>query len=103
MPLKGSFVGVGSELARGRPSVEEVESGREELLRGRDQDLGTIAFPGEGGRGLVGSEDLVPAVAGWQSWFRTRAMVPAFTGLELRDPCWGRVHLAVFPVLMSWV
>ena len=36
----------------GRPSVEEVESGREELLRGRDQDLGTVAFPGVGGRGL---------------------------------------------------
>ena len=39
-------------MARGRPSVEEVKSGREELLRGRDQDLGTVAFPVEGGRGL---------------------------------------------------
>ena len=101
--LKGSFVGVGSELARGRSSVEEVKSGREELLRGRDHGLGTIVFPGEGGRGLERSEDLVPAAAGWQSWFRPRAMVLAFTGLELRKPCWDRAHLVVFPVLMSWV
>ena len=103
MPLKGSFVGVGSELARGRPSVEEVKSGREKLLRGRDQDPRTVAFSEEGGRGLGRSEDLVPAAAGWQSRFRPRAMVLAFTGLELRHPCWERVHLAVFPVLMSWV
>ena len=101
--LKDSFVGVGSELARGRSSVEEVKSGREGLLRGRDQDLGTIAFPGEGGRGLERPEDLVPAAAGWQSWFRPRAMVLAFAGLELRGPCWDRAHLGVFPVLMSWV
>ena len=58
---------------------------------------------GEGGRGLGRSEDLVPAATGWQSWFRSRAMVLAFTGLELRDPCWDRVHLAVFPVILSWV
>ena len=101
--LKGSFIGVGSELARGRSSVEEVKSERGGLLRGRDQDLGTKAFSGEGGRGLGRSEDLVPAATGWQSWFRSRAMVLAFTRIELRDPCWDRVHLAVFPVILSWV
>ena len=53
--LKGSFVGVGSELARGRSSVEEVKSGREDLLRGRDQGLGTVAFPGRAGGGLRGA------------------------------------------------
>ena len=42
-----------------------MESGREELLRGRDQDLGTVAFSGEGGRGLGRSESLVPAATGW--------------------------------------
>ena len=101
--LKGSFAGVGSELARGRSSAEKVMSGREALLRGRDQDRGTVAFSGEGGRGLGRSEDLVPAATGWQSWFRSRAMVLAFTRIELRDPCWDRAHLAVFPVILSWV
>jgi len=32
-----------------------------------------------------------------------RAMVLVFIGLELREPCLGRVHPAVFLVLMSWV
>ena len=52
--LKGGFVGVGSELARGRSSVEEVKSGREDMLRGRDQGRGTVAFSGEAGGGLGG-------------------------------------------------
>ena len=50
--LKGSFAGVGSELARGRSSVEEVKSGREDLLRGRDQGSVPVAFSGEGGQWL---------------------------------------------------
>ena len=50
--LKGSSAGVGSELARGRSSVEGVKIGREDLLRGRDQDRGTVAFSGEGGQWL---------------------------------------------------
>ena len=63
---------------------------------------GTGLFPERAG-GLGRSEDLVPAATGWQSWFRPRAMVLVFTGLELREPCWDRAHLVVFPVLMSWV
>ena len=50
--LKGIFVGAGSELARGRSSVEGVKIGREDLLRGRDQDRVTVAFSGEGGQWL---------------------------------------------------
>ena len=65
--LKGSFAGVGSELARGRSSVEGVKRGREDLLRGRDQGRGTVAFSGESGGGFGRSGDLVPAAAGWQS------------------------------------
>ena len=47
----GSFAGVGSELARGRSSVEEVKSGREDLLHRRDRDRGTVAFSWEGREG----------------------------------------------------
>ena len=50
--LKSGFVRAGSELARGRSSVEGVKIGREDLLRGKDQDRGTVAFSGEGGQWL---------------------------------------------------
>jgi len=54
--LNGSFVGVGSELARGRSSVEEAKSGRE-ILRGSEftfPDIRVgIGFLVAGGRALV--------------------------------------------------
>ena len=44
--LKGSFAGIGSELARGRSSVKEVRGGREDLLHGTWCPQRQVGSPG---------------------------------------------------------